>query len=148
MACKHVGLTGGSDSAYVRRCVSVLARASPHHRVGAYSPRGSCGNALRSAFVYSAGFTEDLRYVVKRLGIPAGGNLFIVSYSLGANVTAKMLAEDGDKSPVTAAVVCACPVDLLPLSNYMSSDPWGMLWDRVLVHGCNKMVSKSRVLRA
>lgn len=71
----------------------------------------------------------------------------MVAYSLGANVTAKLLAEDGPNSPVTAAVVCACPVDMLPLSNYMSYDPWGKIWDRVLVHGCNSLIRRSPILQ-
>ncbi len=86
--------------------------------------------------------------MVQRLGVPEGiGKLFLVSYSLGANVTAKMLAEDGPDSPVTAAVACACPVDMLPLANYMAYNPWGKVWDSVLVHGCNTLIRSSPVLR-
>lgn len=51
------GLTGGSDSSYVRRCVSTLARAAPgRYRVGGYSPRGSNGNELKNSFMYSGGY--------------------------------------------------------------------------------------------
>ena len=51
------GLTGGSNSAYVRRCVSTLARAAPgRYRVGGYSPRGSNGNELKNSFMYSGGY--------------------------------------------------------------------------------------------
>ena len=141
------GLTGSSLSPYVRRCVSTLARASPRYRVGGYSPRGSNGNELTNPFMYSGGYTEDLRYAINHLELHRVTKLFIVAYSLGSNVTAKMLAEDGPDSPVTAAVVCACPVDMLPLSNYMSYDPWGKVWDRVLVHGCNRLISQSPVLK-
>ena len=141
------GLTGASHSKYVRRCVSALTRASPRNRVGAYSQRGSNGNELTNPFMYSGGYTEDLRYTIQRLGVPPGGKLFLIAYSLGANVTAKLLAEDGDNSLVTAAVVCACPVDMLPLSNYLSHGAWGKIWDKVLVAGVNRLLASSPVLR-
>ena len=61
------GLTGHSDSYYVRNVASHISRSWPGSKIAAYNPRGRGGNILRSPFLYSAGFTEDLRYVTTQI---------------------------------------------------------------------------------
>ena len=59
------GLTSSSSSAYVRRAAATLHATGV--RVGCYNPRGRGGNVLQTPFLYSAGFTEDVRRVVSHV---------------------------------------------------------------------------------
>lgn len=106
------GLTGSSSSQYIRRAAAALHRAGL--RVGAYNPRGRGGNALLTPFFYSAGYTEDLRRVIKRtrLAYP-GARLSAAGYSLGASYLGKYLGEEGAASELSGAVLFACPTDLV-----------------------------------
>ena len=106
------GLTGSSNSQYIRRAAVELHGAG--FRVGAYSPRGRGGNPLVTPFFYSAGYTEDLRRVIRRTreAYP-DARLAAAGYSLGASYLGKYLAEEGEASELCGAVLFACPTDLV-----------------------------------
>ena len=106
------GLTGSSSSQYIRRAAVELHRAGL--RVGAYNPRGRGGNPLISPFFYSAGYTEDLRRVIRRIrdAFP-DARLTAAGYSLGASYLGKYLGEEGAASELSGAVLFACPTDLV-----------------------------------
>ena len=149
------GLTGQSSSYYVQHAARHIVTAWPGARVAAYNPRGRGGNALEQPFLYSAGFTEDLRYVLEHIaGEHIAGSdaqakppIYVVAFSLGANVVCKMLGEDGDASLVDGACLCSPPIDLLSMSNYLENTWQGKLFDQILVRGCNKLFEQEPLLR-
>jgi predicted alpha/beta-fold hydrolase len=75
--------------------------------------RSCSGEPNRLARSYSSGETNDPRWVLAQLrarGID--GPLLAIGFSLGANALLKLLAEDGDQSPLVAAAAVSPPCDL------------------------------------
>jgi len=107
------GLTGSSESAYIRRAAETLHKAGAC--VGCFNPRGRGGNELISPFMYSAGYTEDLRRAVEhaRSAYPNARALTAAGYSLGASYLAKYVCEEGDSCPLAGAALFACMTDLV-----------------------------------
>jgi len=127
------GLTGSSNSGYIRRLAEHLVETMDV-RVAMYNPRGRGGNSLMTPFMYSAGYTADLRRAIQHVfkqdtSLP----LICVGYSLGSNVLAKYLGEEGESCVVKGAVCLATPVDLISMSNHLRFTWQGMFMDRVLV---------------
>src|SRR5690606_439528 len=68
---------------------------------------GEPNRQLRS---YHSGETTDLQFVLSRLFALGHAPLFVVGYSLGANVLLKWFGELGDAVPVPAPVLAAAAV--------------------------------------
>ena len=108
------GLTGCEDSSYVRASAAFwLARGYAVLRLnlrGAGPSRPLCGDQ------YHAGRSGDLRDALRALaavpGIDFEAGLYLVGYSLGANMMLRFLAEEAAAFPVTAAVGVSAPIDL------------------------------------
>ncbi len=105
------GLEGSSKSGYVR----AILRHAAEQGWGALAMnfRSCSGEPNRIARSYSSGETDDPRFALgkwRERGVK--GPLFGVGFSLGANVLLKMLAEDGETSPLTAAVAISPPFSL------------------------------------
>ena len=126
------GLTGSSSSAYIRRAAVELHRAG--FRVAAYSPRGRGGNELASPFMYSAGYTEDLRRVVRhvRAAYP-DARLCAAGYSLGASYLGKYVGEEGDACPLDGAALFACPTNLVEGIGKLSTELTSSIVDRLVL---------------
>ena len=122
------GLTGSSESAYVRRAALALSNAGV--RVACFNPRGRAGNELRTPFFYSAGFTPDLRRALAHIRrIYPDAPLTAAGFSLGANYLAKYVGEEGDRCELSCAAVFACPLDLPLMSDNLSG---GSFFSRAL----------------
>lgn len=114
------GLTGDSSSGYIRRVANNLQ--SRGFRVACFNPRGRGGNPIDTPFLYSVGYTEDLRSIITHIRKQYPDNtLFAAGFSLGSNYLAKYVAEEGDDCPLTAAACLACPVDCLSISNMLKN---------------------------
>jgi predicted alpha/beta-fold hydrolase len=108
------GLTGCEDSLYVRASAAFwLARGFRLLRLnlrGAGPSRPFCGEQ------YHAGRSGDLRDALLALrdspGIALDNGLYLVGYSLGANMLLRFLAEEAGDFPVTAAASVSAPIDL------------------------------------
>ncbi len=102
------GLTGCSDSFYMRRAARTLLMAGfPTLRLnlrGAGLSRDIC------RFQYHSGRSEDLRTVIGQLD--AANGIVLVGWSLGANMLLKCLAEVGAQETVLGAVAVSTPLDL------------------------------------
>jgi len=105
------GLGGSEDSSYMR--------ASTRHFLGLGYPvlrlnlRGAGPSRGHCRFRYHAGRSEDLRHVVERMDERlAGRGLFLVGYSLGANLLLKYLGEAGPRAAVLGAASISAPIDL------------------------------------
>jgi predicted alpha/beta-fold hydrolase len=109
------GLMSNSGTTYIRSFVRV---ALSHGFVVAMVHTRGIMTPLTTPLMFHGGFTNDLRHwaythlsreaLAKRLGRPA--NAVIVGFSLGANILARFLAEDGDDVARRSAVVCASAV--------------------------------------
>ena len=58
------------------------------------------GNSLVTPFMYSAGYTADLRRTIQHIKQNTSLPIFCVGYSLGSNVLAKYLGEEGESCVV------------------------------------------------
>lgn len=113
------GLQGSIDaSKYVR---GVLAQTAARGWRGVLMHfRGCSGEPNRLPRAYHSGETEDPRAFVAevRRRFPEAP-LFAVGFSLGANVLLKLLGEDEDATPLTAASAVCAPMLLGPCSARM-----------------------------
>lgn len=104
------GLEGSSRSGYIR---ALLAGAAARGwGAVALNFRSCSGESNRLPRFYHSGETGDVRELLGRLGARGWGPRFAVGFSLGANVLLKLLAEDGERSPITAAAAISTPFDL------------------------------------
>ncbi|KAJ7285042.1 AB-hydrolase YheT [Mycena rebaudengoi] len=119
------GLTGGSHDPYVR---AVLAPAcAPIEKGGlgfravvvnfrgcTYESFPFCsGVPITSQKFYTAGHTDDLRQALMYISHKyPRAPLLGLAFSVGANIMARYLAEEGSRSLLTSACALACPWDL------------------------------------
>ena len=102
------GLEGGSDSHYARSIAGYAVErgwrlAMPHFR-------GCSGEPNRTRRAYHSGDSEEIDWVLKRLG----GPLYAIGVSLGGNAMLKWLGERGDEASVLVrrAAAVSAPLDL------------------------------------
>ncbi|HEY4163687.1 MAG TPA: alpha/beta fold hydrolase [Dongiaceae bacterium] len=112
------GLTGSSDSAYVRVSAFHLLRGG--YPVLRLNLRGAGPTSGKTKSFYHAGRTDDLRRAVDLLGEEAAHGLVIVGYSLGANLVLKYLAEQSEHAPVLGGVAVSAPIDLRSTQEYLA----------------------------
>lgn len=105
------GMTGSEDSSYIR--------ASARHLLGLGYPvlrlnlRGAGASRTLCRSRYHAGRSEDLREVLRQTERRlAGHGVFLVGYSLGANLLLKYLGEAGGTATTLGAVSISAPIDL------------------------------------
>jgi uncharacterized protein len=105
------GLTGGADSDSNRRSIASLMGAG--FAVLSLNLRGSPATAGQCSGMYHAGRSADLRAVVQQLPDQwVGPGLFLLAYSLGANMLLKYLGEPGADPRILAAMAVCAPFDL------------------------------------
>ncbi len=128
------GLTGCEDSLYVRASAAFwLARGHGVLRLnlrGAGPSRPLCGEQ------YHAGRSADLRDALLALAeqpeMRLDAGLYLVGYSLGANMLLRFLAEEAAAFPVTAAVSVSAPIDLKAAQRRLMT-PRNWLYHRYLL---------------
>lgn len=110
------GLSGCADSTYVRATAMHLLQQG--HAVIRLNLRGAAPTSSAVHGLYHAGRSEDLRDALAALKQREAftGPWFAVGYSLGGNMLLKYLAEDGQASPLAAAVTVSVPLDLAACS--------------------------------
>lgn len=98
--------------------------------------RGCGQTPLSTPQLYSAAKTDDLRcgllWVTKRF---PSTSIVLIGFSLGANVVAKYLGEEGANTPVKGGMVLATPFDLKIGSDALASSA---LYDRVMSSNLTK----------
>lgn len=112
--------------------------------------RGCSGEPNRTVRAYHSGETEDIAFVldllVARFGRPAG----LVGFSLGGNVTLKLLGERGEaaRERVAAAVAVSVPFDLAAGSDRIGSGIMGRVYTRYFMRSLlRKIALKEDLLR-
>lgn len=119
--CILHGLEGSSRSLYVLN----MLRGARSRGWGAmaFNFRSCSGEDNRQLRSYSSGETADPTFALQRLrerGVE--GPLLAIGFSLGANALLKMLAEQGEASPVAAAVAVSAPYDLAACAGALDAD--------------------------
>nr|GLL48443.1 embryogenesis-associated protein EMB8-like [Ipomoea trifida] len=128
------GLTSDSASPYLKHLAFNTAKCG--WNVVVSNHRGLGGVSVTSDAFYNAGWTEDIRTVLKYLHKEyPKAPIFVVGTSIGANILVKYLGEDGDNVPVAGAVAVCSPWDLLIGSRFISRKLVQRLYDRALTIG-------------
>lgn len=105
------GLAGGSDGTYVQYAMCSARKMGM--RAVSFNSRGTAGGPLKTPQFYSASFTGDLRSVVAHLQAQhPSAPLLAMGWSLGANILVNYLGEEGQRTPVMAAVSLVNPFNL------------------------------------
>ncbi len=85
------GLTGGSESTYIREIVDEFLESSDYQIV-VVNYRGISGSPLLTTAIYHAGYTDDFAYVMKHLRekLP-DTKCYLMGTSMGGNIITKFL---------------------------------------------------------
>ncbi|KAL0076752.1 Alpha/Beta hydrolase protein [Phycomyces blakesleeanus] len=112
LICLH-GLTGGSYEAYIRSVLEVITRDPFNYRGVVINSRGCAGSNITTPQLYNGAYTEDARNAIKYIqqSLAPGTPLIGIGFSLGSNILVKYLGEEGDKTPLVAAMSVANPFD-------------------------------------
>ncbi|KAA1471193.1 AB-hydrolase YheT [Dentipellis sp. KUC8613] len=120
------GLSGGSHESYVRAilapAITPVNEGGLGYRAVVVNFRGCAGVPLTSPQLYSAGHTDDIRQAVWYIShLYPKAPLLGVGFSLGANVLARYLAQEGENSRLVAGCVLGCPWNLVKNSEALES---------------------------
>ena len=125
------GLGGSVDSTYVRASAAGLMRAG--YPVARVDLRGVGDSSQHCRMLYHGGRTEDLRTVLATLaGLDGVDGVALMGFSLGGNVTLKLLGEPLDGLPVRGGVAVSAPLDLSVGNEHLSRRMFG-LYQKFLV---------------
>ncbi|CCE63903.1 hypothetical protein TPHA_0G00670 [Tetrapisispora phaffii CBS 4417] len=106
------GLTGGSHESYVRSLVHNITQ-NYGFEACVLNSRGCCESSITTPMLYNGGWTNDVRYCVKKLRhMYPNRKFYMAGFSLGASVMVNYLGEEGDNSDISSAVSVSVPWDL------------------------------------
>ena len=130
------GMGGTIDSPYVRAMALGLLRGG--YAVARVDLRGAGDSREHTRQLYHGGRSDDLRDVLHALAQLDGfEGLAQVGWSLGGNVTLKLLGEPLDGLPLRAGASVCAPLDLLNDVEHISRRMGG-LYQRALMHGLRR----------
>lgn len=126
------GLEGSLYSPYVHGLIQV---ARQHGWLGVVMHfRGCSGEPNRNRRLYHSGETSDGRYFLHWLRREFGTvPTAAIGYSLGGNMLACLLAQEGDNAPLDAAVMVSAPF-MLEASSYHMEKGISRLYQRYLLN--------------
>ncbi|KAI7905100.1 Alpha/Beta hydrolase protein [Cokeromyces recurvatus] len=107
------GLTGGSHESYIRCLLEIVTYPPFNYRAVVMNSRGCANSEIKTPQMYSGGYTDDFRVAIQHIQKRLAPNtpLVGIGFSLGSNVLVKYLGEEGDKTPLKAAISVANPFD-------------------------------------
>ncbi|KAI9742040.1 MAG: hypothetical protein M1834_000430 [Cirrosporium novae-zelandiae] len=107
------GLSGGSHELYLRHVIAPLVTKEGGWEACVVNSRGCAMSKITTGVLYNARSTWDVRQTVKWLKKKFPNRpLFGIGFSLGANILANYLGEEGSECLLKAAVVCSNPWNL------------------------------------
>jgi predicted alpha/beta-fold hydrolase len=109
------GLSGGSHEVYLRAVLHALLTGpgGGEWEACVVNARGCAMSKISTKQLFNARWTSDIREAVEYLHrVFPNRPLFAIGFSLGANILANYLGEEGEKCVLRAAVVCSNPWDL------------------------------------
>jgi predicted alpha/beta-fold hydrolase len=140
------GLGGSSESPYVLATAAQLLQAGIG--VARLDLRGVGHSGQPSQQMYHAGRTSDVRAVLESLAEvpevergPGGPRLGVMGFSLGGNVTLKLLGEGVGDLPVAAGVAVSAPLDLAVGAQYLHGVAFG-LYEQAMLRGLRRDVTR------
>jgi hypothetical protein len=106
------GLEGSSQGGYVKGMVRAFNRRGVD--AVAWNCRGCSGEPNRLQRFYHSGSSDDLLRVARHAACATRGRVVLVGFSLGGNMTLKLLGELGSESPdwLAGGVAISVPCDL------------------------------------
>ncbi|KAJ1950557.1 hypothetical protein FBU59_000619 [Linderina macrospora] len=114
------GVTGTSNDFYVRRSYAALLKLE--YSVVVVHSRGCGGSKLTTPTPFHCGYTGDYREVVDHLHTTLPDcKLLGLGFSLGANILAKYIGEEGSSCPLTAGIAVGNPYDLYKVVVHLDS---------------------------
>jgi predicted alpha/beta-fold hydrolase len=139
------GLEGSSESGYARSMA--YAALERGYAVNRFNMRGCGGTEELSVLSYHAGQTSDLLAVAKERRNTTGAPIFIVGYSLGANVALKLAGELGDDAEGLIAGICSvsAPIDLAACADALNRPQNFIYQNRFLVRLKDRIRRKNRL---
>jgi len=124
------GLSGSSSSPYVRHTADIALNNG--FRTVVMNYRGTAGLALKNKIAYSAGWTEDFRFICRVIQERYPKALKVgVGYSLGSNVMVKYACEEGSNTPLNYVISLSNPYNLTLSSVTLEKT----IYSTVLAHG-------------
>jgi predicted alpha/beta-fold hydrolase len=140
------GLGGSAASAYMTATAAALLQAGI--AAARLDLRGAGPYGGTSTQMYHAGRTSDVRAVLAALAaVPEadphgeGARLGLMGFSLGGNVTLKLLGEPLQGLPVVAGVAVSAPLDLAAGTEYLHHVAFG-LYERAMLRGLRTDVAR------
>ncbi|KAH0609819.1 uncharacterized protein H6S33_012365, partial [Morchella sextelata] len=126
------GLSGGSHEVYLRAVLAPLMTAGGWAAC-VVNARGCAKSKITTKQLFNARFTEDLRVTVGYLKKTFPNRpLYVMGFSLGANILTNYLAEEGDKCVFKAAIVCSNPWNLELCCKNLHRTYLGQMYSRVM----------------
>lgn len=106
------GLTGGSHETYVRALITHL-RSTTQFEACVINARGCAKSKITSPKMFNAAITSDVREAIAYLKARFPNRpLYAAGFSLGANILANYLGEEGHATPFRAACLVSKPWNL------------------------------------
>ncbi|RYD35427.1 MAG: alpha/beta fold hydrolase, partial [Verrucomicrobiaceae bacterium] len=137
------GLEASMGTEYIQGMAAALMRAG--WDVLAWNFRGCGGEANRLLRMYHSGATEDLHAVIRHAvdNHPAE-TIDLIGFSLGGNLTLKLLGEDPDNLPpqIRSGVAFSTPCDLACSSRQLSLFSNKLYMERFLIAMRSKVRAK------
>ncbi|KAJ2722893.1 hypothetical protein GGI07_003020 [Coemansia sp. Benny D115] len=114
------GVTGTSCDFYVRKCYNEFVKMQ--YSVMVVHSRGCGGSKLTTPLPFHCGMTCDYREVIRDIHkrFPESP-LLGLSFSLGANIMAKYIGEEGDQCPLVAGIIVGNPYDMYKVIRHLDS---------------------------
>ncbi|KAJ1921333.1 hypothetical protein H4219_000649 [Mycoemilia scoparia] len=119
------GLTGGSHEYYVRAVAKKFTSDDFNFRVVVANFRGCGRSKLTSSQLYSGGYTDDIRQIVKEVHSRfPNSSLFGIGFSLGSNVLVKYVGQEGENCLLSGAISVCNPFDFVKAAENMEKPTW------------------------
>ncbi|EPS41854.1 hypothetical protein H072_4177 [Dactylellina haptotyla CBS 200.50] len=141
------GLSGGSHETYVRLSLETLVRSTKDGGLGydglVVNARGCGFTKLTSNKMFNAMFTNDIRQVVKliRRKFPKRP-IMALGFSLGANILANYLGEEGASCPIHAAVLLSSPHNMDACAKIMFMTFTGRQYSKFMAGNLKKLFER------
>lgn len=141
------GLGGSAESSYIRATARGLLMVG--HNVLRIDLRGAGWSGDHAQGLYHAGRTEDVRDVLRQAAaLPEARDeqgevsLAVMGFSLGGNMTLKLLGEPLEDVPVHAGIAVSAPLDLSVGAEHLHH-MWFGFYERFVLSGLREDLARS-----